>query len=249
MPLSLPGTGSVFVVFRRPAETAHIVSVVAPAGAVEIAGRAAAVARVRVWTNGAFAVETAQARRVDLAGPDLPAAVEIPGPWIVAFQSGRGAPESAVFETLADWTAHTNPGIRHFAGKGVCRATFDIGDAQAALPARLRLGVVNVIAQVRINGRDMGVVWTAPWTVDISGALKAGRNELEIDVVSLWMNRLIGDAALPPEKRLTKTNVALEQGKRTVKIYQGFGSEDPLHPAGLLGPVRIEFARETVVPL
>ncbi len=249
VPLSLPGTGSVFVVFRRPAEPAHIVSVVAPAGAVEIAGRAAAVARVRVWTNGAFAVETSQARRVDLAGPDLPAAIAIPGPWTVAFQSGRGAPESAVFETLADWTVHTNPGIRHFAGKGVYRATFDLGDAQAALPARLRLGVVNVIAQVRINGRDMGVVWTAPWTVDISGALKAGRNELEIDVVSLWMNRLIGDAALPPEKRLTKTNVALEQGKRTVKIYQGFGSGDPLHPAGLLGPVRIEFARETVVPL
>ena len=63
------------------------------------------------------------------------------------------------------------------------------------------------VARVRLNGRDLGVVWTAPWRVEITGALKPGANELEIEVANLWPNRLIGDATLPKEKRLTVTNV------------------------------------------
>ncbi len=248
IPLCLPGTGSVFVVFRRPAD-ARLASVDAPAGAVEILGRAAAGARIRAWTNGTFAVATAAGAPTPIAVADVPAPIGIAGPWTIAFEPNRGAPESAVFETLTDWTTHTDPGIRHFAGKGTYRITFEVDASRAALPARLQLGSVSAIAQVRLNGRDLGVVWTAPWSVDATGALKAGHNEVEIDVISLWMNRLIGDAALPPEKRITKTNVTLEQGKRTVKVYQGFGSEDILMPAGLLGPVRLEFARDTVLPL
>jgi hypothetical protein len=87
------------------------------------------------------------------------------------------------------------------------------------------------------------VVWTAPWSVDLTGVVKPGRNDLEITVVNTWVNRLIGDAGLPPEKRTTKTNVALQQGKRTLKAYQAFASEDPLMPSGLLGPVRLEFSQ------
>jgi hypothetical protein len=249
VPLCLPGTGSVFVVFRRPAGTARLDSVDAPAGAVELLGRDGAGAKVRAWANGDFAAATAAGAPARMAAVDVPAPIEIAGPWTVAFEPNRGAPESAVFETLTDWTAHADPAIRHFAGKGTYRIAFEVDAARAALPARLQLGSLCAIAQVRLNGRDLGVVWTAPWTVDVAGALKAGRNELEIDVVSLWMNRLIGDAALPPEKRITKTNVTLEQGKRTVRVYQGFGSEDPLMPAGLLGPVRLKFARDLVVPL
>jgi hypothetical protein len=93
---------------------------------------------------------------------------------------------------------------------------------------------------VRLNRQDRGIVWTDPWSVELTGALKAGENELEIDVVNTWVNRLIGDAALPPRKRITKTNVALQSGPRTLKPYQGFSSEDPLMPSGLLGPVQLE---------
>lgn len=69
------------------------------------------------------------------------------------------------------------------------------------------------LARVWLNGKDLGVVWCAPWRVDVTGVLKEEGNELKIEVVNLWPNRLIGDGKLPPEKRLTKTNV--------VKFFQG----------------------------
>jgi hypothetical protein len=111
---------------------------------------------------------------------------------------------------------------------------------QAAQRVRLQLGAVKCLAQVRLNGKDLGIVWTAPWRVELTGALKAGKNELEIEVTNTWVNRLIGDAGLPEKKRVTKTNVALETGKRTLKSFQSFASEDPLMTSGLLGPVRLE---------
>ena len=85
--------------------------------------------------------------------------------------------------------------------------------------------------RVRLNGRDLGVVWCPPWRVDISAAVRPGENLLEIEVVNFWPNRLIGDAKLPPEKRLTKTNI------------RAFQADAPLMPSGLLGPVRIVEAK------
>ena len=87
------------------------------------------------------------------------------------------------------------------------------------------------------------------WTVELTGAVKPGTNELEIDVVNTWVNRLIGDAALPPEKRIAKTNVFLAPGKRSFPAFKGFSSEDPLMPSGLLGPVRVEFGALRATPL
>ena len=90
------------------------------------------------------------------------------------------------------------------------------------------------------------MVWTSPWTVDLTGVVKSGENLLEIDVTNLWPNRLIGDAALPENQRLTKTNVKLET-VRTVKPYEGYGANDPLLPSGLLGPVSLEFGEQREV--
>lgn len=81
--------------------------------------------------------------------------------------------------------------------------------------------------------------------MDLAGPARPGRNRLEIDVVNTWVNRLIGDAALPKEKRVTRTNVALQTGPRTLRPFQGFASEDPLMPSGLLGPVRLELTGAT----
>lgn len=83
------------------------------------------------------------------------------------------------------------------------------------------------MARVKLNGKDLGVVWTAPWRVEITRAMKAKDNQLEIDVVNLWPNRLIGDVALSPDKRYTKTNVT------------AIRADWPLFASGLLGPVRI----------
>jgi len=87
---------------------------------------------------------------------------------------------------------------------------------------------VRDMASVRLNGKDLGTLWTPPWQVDITSAAKAGANTLEISVVNPWNNRLVGDASLPPEKRRTSLSLA------TIK------PKTPLRSAGLLGPVSLK---------
>ena len=81
---------------------------------------------------------------------------------------------------------------------------------------------------MKLNGKNLGVVWCPPWRVDISDAVMEKDNRLEIEVVNFWPNRIIGDAALPPEKRLTRTNI------------RAFKADSPLMPSGLLGPIRLQ---------
>jgi hypothetical protein len=193
--------------------------------------------------NGSAFVVFRKPGRPPQSQPRLPAELRertLPGPWTVTFEPGRGAPESAVFLQLVAWNEHPNEGIKFFSGKATYRKTLDLSPDEAKRAVRLQLGEVKCVAQVRWNGNDLGVVWTAPWSVELTGVVQAGRNELEIDVVNTWVNRLIGDAGQPKEKRITKTNIALQQGQRTIKAYQGFASNDPLTRSGLLGPVRLE---------
>ena len=113
-------------------------------------------------------------------------------------------------------------------------------------PLFLHLGVVKNVARVRLNGKDLGTVWTAPWQVEITGAVKPGANVLEIEVANLWPNRLIGDATLPKEQRRTVTNVRTydtqeteSYGCKKCETRQKEGKPADLLPSGLLGPVRL----------
>jgi len=157
---------------------------------------------------------------------------ELHGPWTVKFDPEWSGPESVEFEKLEDWTKRPEPGIKFYSGKATYHKTFDLpNEAQeAARRLYVELGRVRNVARVRLNGKDLGVVWTAPWQVEITGAVKPTGNKLEIDVVNLWPNRLIGDAGLPAEERLTKTNVPK------------FKKDSPLLPSGLLGPVVLKMA-------
>ncbi|MFZ1936153.1 MAG: glycosyl hydrolase [Thermoguttaceae bacterium] len=161
--------------------------------------------------------------------PELKRVVEFAGPWTASFDPKLGGPEKAVFEKLDDWTKRPEEGIKYYSGTAVYRKTFDF--AQLPSPPKkcvfLDLGTVDYLARVRLNGRDLGVVWTTPWRVDISGVVKEKGNELEIEVVNTWLNRLVGDAHLPPEKRVAKTNVQ-------------YPPTQPLMPSGLLGPVTVQ---------
>ncbi len=163
------------------------------------------------------------------------------GPWEVNFMPGRGAPAEAVFDSLIGWDEHADVGIRHFSGTATYRKTFALPNIDSSKPVWLSLGRVGVIAQVRLNGEDLGIVWSAPWTIPLTGLLKPGENALEIEVANTWANRLIGDAALPPDLRITRSNLRYEEGKRTLRDFQGFASTDALQPSGLMGPVELEF--------
>ncbi len=150
---------------------------------------------------------------------------EIRGPWEVAFEPKRGAPERASFDTLSDWSKHPDPGIRHFSGVATYRTQFEWKARSSRV--FLDLGEVQVMAAVKLNGRDLGPVWTAPLRVEATGSLKPGVNLLEIRVANLWPNRLIGDSGLPADQRVAWTT------------WNPFKKDSPLLPSGLLGPVRL----------
>jgi len=242
MPIKLPRNGSVFVVFRKPAATEHVVKVTGPQSGLEFAGRGDdGTPQLRLWTEGQYVLEKSDGREVAVEAADLPESKTITGPWTIEFTPGRGAPESAVFEKLVPWNEHPDNGIRHFAGTGTYRTTLELTEQQAAGLVRLELGEVRHVAEVRLSDEPLGVVWTAPWSVDLTGIAKPGRNELEIAVTNVWANRLIADAALPPEKRITKTNVGYFPAGEKIRAFQGYTADAPLMPSGLIGPVRLEF--------
>lgn len=158
--------------------------------------------------------------------PRLLRVQELTGPWKVQFDTRWGGPEAAEFPQLQDWSRHPDEKIRNYSGKAVYTRSFTLQTPPADALMYLDLGIVKNIAEVRLNGQSLGILWTAPWRVLISSAARSGENKLEIEVINLWPNRLIGDAALPAEKRLTHTNIP-------------FKPTDPLQPSGLLGPVVI----------
>jgi hypothetical protein len=158
---------------------------------------------------------------------------EISGPWTVHFDPKWGGPESAQFDSLVDWTTRPEPGIKFYSGTATYKKTFELPPRTPEAPAMrdqtlyLDLGDVRELAEVKVNGKSCGIVWTPPFRADITGAVKPGENKLEIEVVNFWPNRIIGDANLPPDQHLTKTNI------RNLK------ANTALMESGLLGPVRI----------
>ncbi|WP_255413299.1 glycosyl hydrolase [Brevundimonas sp. MYb33] len=164
-------------------------------------------------------------RRLDAApAPVTTPLLTIAGPWEAQFQAGRGAPDRLAMERLSDLSTSKDAGVRYFSGTATYRTTFNLTDAPS--PLSLDLGAIGDVAQVLVNGRDLGVVWKPPYRVPLSDAVRAGENSLEIRVANLWVNRLIGDAQAGAEK------IAFT----TAPTYDAAA---PLRPSGLLGPVQI----------
>ena len=153
------------------------------------------------------------------------------GPWKIAFQSGRGAPQSITMDQLSDWSLNSDTGIKYFSGIGTYTATVQASPGWFRKGARIwiDLGDVKNLAAVSVNGKSLGETWHSPFRVDVSTALKPGVNELTIRVANAWVNRLIGDE----QSGATKLTFA------DVKPYK---ATSPLLPSGLLGPVK--FIRE-----
>jgi len=137
--------------------------------------------------------------------PALKTVATIEGPWNVQFDPKWGGPEKVTFEKLDDWTKRPESGIKHYSGRATYRKTFDAPPAARKSGQRvyLDLGTLHSIAEVRLNGQDLGLRWCPPWKVELTGVLKPTGNKLEIDIINVWANRIIGDAALPEDKRLT----------------------------------------------
>ncbi|OOG73074.1 glycosyl hydrolase [Algoriphagus sp. A40] len=148
-------------------------------------------------------------------------AAELVGNWVVDFDSKK-----VDLTTLASWSEHADSDIKYFSGTARYSKTFNLFQKENTSAYILDLGSVKNLAEVIINGQNLGIVWKAPFRIDISKALKSGENQIEIRVVNTWVNRLIGDAQ-PGAQKTTFT---------TMPFYR---ADSPLVPSGLLGPVRV----------
>jgi hypothetical protein len=165
----------------------------------------------------------------------LPKVVEtqlatVDGPWNVSFQPGRGAPASVTLDKLVSWSDSQDTGVKYFSGTGTYTKTIQASSGWFKRGAKvwLDLGEVKNLAEVTVNGKSLGIVWHAPYRVDVSGALKPGANEVTVKVTNAWVNRLIGDQQPDATTKYTFADV---------KPYK---ANSPLLPSGLLGPVKVE---------
>ncbi len=168
------------------------------------------------------------------ASRTVPAFVTTPvgtvdGAWEVSFQPGRGAPAQAKFDSLRSWSDSEDTGVKYFSGHGTYSKTIDAPAAWFAPGAELwlDLGDVKNLAEVTVNGTSLGILWKAPFRVNVANVLKPGTNKLEVKVTNLWVNRLIGD----------QQPGALQ--KYTFTTHNPYKANSPLLPSGLLGPVQV----------
>jgi hypothetical protein len=160
---------------------------------------------------------------------------------------------------LASWSENVDAGVKYFSGTATYQKTFQVPGELLGPGKRLLLdlGRVQVIARVKLNGQDLGFLWKAPFVVDVTNAVRAGDNALEIEVTNLWPNRMIGDAHLPKDTERfgpeNPTHIGLAKawpawllegkpsptGRYTFAFGEYYHPNDPLLPSGLLGPVML----------
>jgi len=170
-------------------------------------------------------------------------------PWKISFDPKWGGPENVVFESLVDWTSRPEEGIKYYSGIATYHNTIELSEnviADKNTDIFLDLGVVNNLARVRINGKNMGVVWTAPFRIKITEAVVLGENQVDIEVANLWSNRLIGDEQKPddgiknglwPEWLLN--GKPRTSGRFTFTTFKHYSKDSKLLKSGLIGPVQI----------
>jgi hypothetical protein len=150
--------------------------------------------------------------------------------WQVKFDKNYGGPDTPVtFHKLISWPQHTDLSIKYYSGTAIYSNTFQINTTRNPEFAILEFDSIYNIAMIKINGIDCGTVWTPPFTVDITKAIKTGENKIEIEVSNTWHNRLIGDNLLPMEKRVTYTTAPFRL------------KDKPLLPAGLVGNIKLVY--------
>jgi hypothetical protein len=241
--LDLPPGGSIFVVFTDEPVPARIGALSLASGnedpslpTARIVAADASSATVRCWRNGEVVLDDGAGKTKRVSIDTVPGPQPVEGPWTVAFDPSWGAPAEIEFPRLIPWTEHPDEGIKYYSGAGTYRKTIHVPADWLGPDQRvfLDLGEVRELAEVFINGKSAGVLWKPPFRVDATMLVRPGANELKIEVMNLWINRLVGDQTLPPEQRLTRSN-----------IRGGEGWE--IQPAGLLGPVRLLPSRDVVV--
>jgi hypothetical protein len=190
---------------------------------------------------------------VELATPAAP--TQLKGPWQVTLDSPVDDKHKLALSELSNLANHPDPAVKYFSGTATYSTEFDISNLKS--PITLDLGKVHDLARVTINGKDLGVLWQAPFTLDITSALKPGKNQAHITVTNTWHNRLVGDEQFPADFEwgedrgekghamkaypdwFIKNQARPEKNRKCFVIWYYHRKDTPLLPSGLIGPVTI----------
>jgi hypothetical protein len=253
MPLRLDAFGSTLVVFR-PGESPGSRKIDSIARGAEELCDTIERARGSASQSGAPNSKTA-----------LPAPIALAGPWEVHFDAAGGGPDHVRLDKLISWSNHADSGVKYYSGTATYRKTFDVPAGFLGKDRRyfLDLGRVEVMAVPRLNGRELGTLWKLPYRAEVTAALKAGTNSLEVKVVNLWINRQIGDELLAedsdrnPDGTLRAWPKWVEEGKPSPtgrKSFHQLAAMEEVRPVGRFRPLGPGEARSggkvgiTVVP-
>jgi alpha-L-rhamnosidase len=178
--------------------------------------------------------------------------------WKVNFD---GTNQTVSMPQLHSWS--DEPILKYYSGKATYLKTFDLSTGDLALGTNQVLdfgsgtaieepsplpehsmkayfeGPIREAAEIYVNGKRAGVVWRPPYTVDVTGMLKPGDNNLRIIVGNTAINSLAGIA--PPTYRLLNERY----GERFVP--QDMTNLLPV-PSGILGGLRLELNRAAKAP-
>jgi hypothetical protein len=218
-----------------------------------------------LWQDGEYQLADGAGRKTVTRIAGLPQPLVGGGPWRLTFPPNLGAPAEVTLPKLISLHDHPEPGVKYFSGTAAYHGTLTVPRGVIAADRRLflDLGRVEVLAEVLLNGRNLGIVWKPPYRVEVGEALRTGENGLEIRVTNLWPNRLIGDEQLPeeyafgpggpgPGGQTGNPNAIREvpkwfaegaprpKGQRiTFTTWRHWRRDSLLHASGLLGPVRL----------
>jgi len=209
----------------------------------------------KAWKPGEVTLLTAAGKTIKLDARAVPQPRELEGAWELCFPPNWGAPACVKLDKLISWTEHPDSGVKYFSGTATYKKSFDhksaIGNPQSKI--FLDLGAMKNIAEVKLNGKDLGILWKPPFRVEVTGVLRDGANELEVRVTNLWPNRLIGDEQLPEDREWDGIHLKawpqwlLEgkpspTGRFTFTTWHHWTKDAELLPSGLLGPVQLRTA-------
>ncbi|MFL5731052.1 MAG: glycosylhydrolase-like jelly roll fold domain-containing protein, partial [Cytophagaceae bacterium] len=207
-----------------------------------------------------------KSKKLTVAGINEP--VFLDGSWDVYFPPAMGAPEKITLPRLTSLHLHQESGVKYFSGTATYTKSFTLATDAIAQGKHifLDLGGVEVIAEVIVNGKNLGILWSRPYMIEITGALKIGVNEISIKVTNQWVNRLIGDEQLPDEDKFVpgagssgfagliggaieklpewylQGKPKPENGRVTFTTWKHYRKDSPLLESGLIGPVILRSA-------
>ncbi|MGZ3838901.1 MAG: glycosyl hydrolase [Flavisolibacter sp.] len=255
MPIRLEPAGSVFVVFRPENKINVSVKKLIRNGGqvnVEIIQNNQNGFEMNLAQSGKYKLATSDGKNYNFEIKTISQPMLIKGRWEVKFINRMGGTDKTTFEDLISWSDRNEKSIKYYSGGAVYSKNISISKAMIGKDKKLKLdlGKVEVMSEVKVNGKLIGILWKEPYCIDITDAVKMGTNKIEIKVVNLWVNRLIGDEQIPDSSErkngslLSWPKWVIEgksnpTGRYSFTTWKVWKKDSPLLESGLLGPVRI----------